>query len=143
MKLALLTAWVLASISCKSPLDKMRDSNVILTRLDVDGLAHNSYALWREFNPDKQCPTIEELIKLSPMGYTGQPRDNADTWGTPFRVVCSPTVETESAHKLTVISAGLDQKHETADDIRSCSDAVRARECRRRTPLVSPPPVPQ
>lgn len=75
--------------------------------------ASEAFPLWSQANPDKACPPNIEALNE----YMNN-KDNKDTWGQPYRLLCGPTLPA-GAQGVGIVSNGPDQKENTADDLKS------------------------
>jgi prepilin-type N-terminal cleavage/methylation domain-containing protein len=75
--------------------------------------ANEAFPLWSQANPDKACPPNIDALNE----YMNN-KENKDTWGQPYRLLCGPTLPA-GAQNIGIVSNGPDQKENTADDIKS------------------------
>lgn len=75
-------------------------------------LAGPAYQQWAKANPNRPCPSIDELVKFAPKLAT-------DPWGHPYRARCSEAALAGTVREVMIHSLGPDGLTNTKDDVKS------------------------
>ncbi len=78
----------------------------------VRELAGPAYQQWAKANPNRPCPSIDELVKFAPKLAT-------DPWGHPYRARCSEAALAGTVSEVMIHSLGPDGLTNTKDDVKS------------------------
>ncbi len=111
---ALAVAVAAASSACKRdqkapppPVDK-----ATAAKAAAQELAGPAYQQWSTANPNRPCPSIEELVRYAP-------KLALDPWGHPYRARCSAEALAGTVREVMISSMGPDGLTNTDDDVKS------------------------
>jgi prepilin-type N-terminal cleavage/methylation domain-containing protein len=89
------------------------ESRIDTTKIKLRKYAFEAYPAWSAAHPDKSCPD-----KLADLNEYMNNEDSNDSWGKPMKMLCGSTLP-PGAKGLGVVSAGVDNKEGTEDDLKS------------------------
>lgn len=83
-----------------------------LAKAAVQELAGPAYQQWAAANPNRPCPSIEELVTFAP-------KLAADPWGNAYRARCSAEALAGAVREVMISSNGPDGLTNTDDDVKA------------------------
>lgn len=83
-----------------------------IAKAAVQELAGPAYQQWAAANPNRPCPSIDELVKYAP-------KLARDPWGNPYRARCSAEALAGTVREVMISSNGPDALTNTDDDVKS------------------------
>ncbi|MCA9531391.1 MAG: type II secretion system protein GspG [Myxococcales bacterium] len=87
-------------------LPQLKKARIKTTHTDAQSV-RSAVTIYLSENPDKDCPTMDDLVQGQ---YLDKTKRTADAWNTPFKIECD-------GDNVAVVSAGPDKQFGTEDDI--------------------------